>query len=206
MFANKPIIGIIGGIGSGKSYVSRLFGELGCFVIDSDQHVTAAYKLPKVQATLRSWWGESAILPSGQPDRSAIAKIVFADPKQLRQLENLLHPIVARLRDEVMTKAADDPNVLAYVWDTPLLVEAGLARQCDALIYVDAPEDLRFERVRKSRGWTRQQWLQREKSQLPLDNKRKIAEYIIRNTADVDDEVRNQVRDVLSRILAEVRR
>ena len=105
-----------------------------------------------------------------------------------------------------MAAHAFDPQVLAYVWDTPLLLEAGLAPQCDAIVFVDAPPAERLRRVQATRGWTDQDWHAREKSQLPLDNKRRIAKYIVQNTADLDDEVRSQVREVLSRILAEVRR
>jgi dephospho-CoA kinase len=118
----------------------------------------------------------------------------------------LIHPLVGRMRDEQMKRSADDPGIVAYVWDTPLLLEAGLDRECDALVFVDAPEEVRSERVARTRNWSREEWLRREKWQMPLDKKRRMAKYMVRNTADADDEVRNQVRDVLSRILADVRR
>lgn len=206
MFAGKPIIGIIGGVGSGKSHVAGLFGELGCLVINSDEQVSQVYKLREVQDTLREWWGPSILLPDRRVNRSAIARIVFADPVQLRRLESLLHPRVAELRDQAMAARAQDPATLAYIWDAPLLIEAGLAPRCDAIVFVDAPPEQRLRRVQSTRGWTEAQWLAREKSQLPLDNKRKIAKYMVCNAADADNEVRRQVREVLSCILAEVRR
>jgi dephospho-CoA kinase len=206
MFANKPIIGIIGGIGSGKSFVANLFGQLGCLVLNSDDQVSVAYQLPEVQATLRSWFGPSIFDSDGKLNRKSLAAIVFRDPAQLRRLEGLLHPLVGQLRDRAMAAHAHDPQVLAYIWDTPLLLEADLARHCDAIVFVDAPPEIRLRRVQSTRHWSEREWLEREKSQLPLDNKRKIAKYIIRNAADADDEVRSQVREVFSRILAEVRR
>lgn len=201
MFAGKPIIGIVGGIGSGKSHVARLFGQLGCLVIDSDEQVRQAYASDAVKATLRAWWGPDVFDDRGEVDRRAVARRVFTDEAEKRRLEGLLHPLVARMRDQAMARAADDPAVRAFVWDTPLLVETGLDAQCDAVVFVDAPPEERLRRVTQSRGWTSQEWERREKSQAPLDKKRKVAKFLVENTARAET-VRSQVRDVLSRILA----
>lgn len=200
MFAGKPIIGIVGGIGSGKSFVSRAFGELGCLVIESDEQVRQAYQREDVKAELRRWWGDEVFNPDGTASRSAIAKKVFASDAERRRLEQLLHPLVGRMRDELMRAAANDPEVRAFVWDTPLLVEAGLAGQCDELVFVESTPEERLERVRRTRNWSESEWSQREKSQTPLDKKREMTKYSVRNTAGAD-EVRHQVREVLSRIL-----
>jgi len=104
-----------------------------------------------------------------------------------------------------MSETANDPNVRAYVWDTPLLLEAGLAPQCDAIVFVDAPPEARQKRVLAERGWDASEWARRENLQFPLDKKREMANDIVRNTAGADD-VRSQVREVLSRILAGVSR
>src|SRR5437867_4374275 len=111
---SKPIIGIAGGIGSGKSYIADLFGEAGGLVIKADDLVRQAYEDREVQETLRQWWGD-------QIDRKSIAERVFNNEPERKRLENLIHPIVARYRDQLMAKAANDPQVLAYIWDTPLL-------------------------------------------------------------------------------------
>src|SRR5688500_2760096 len=137
MYAGKPIIGLVGGIGSGKSYVARLFAELGCLVIDSDAQVREAYRDPKVLQTVRSWWGDEVIHPDGSTiNRSAVAARVFVDPAQKRRLEELIHPLVHAAREREMRVAAGDAQVVAYIWDTPLLLEAGLASQCDAVVFV----------------------------------------------------------------------
>jgi dephospho-CoA kinase len=206
LFAGKPIIGLVGGIGSGKSFVAQIFADEGCMVIDSDQAVGEAYQRTEVREKLRQWWGGQVLLPNGQVNRKEIASRIFNDEQQRRRLEALIHPIVAQLRDEQMQRGAKDASVRAYVWDTPLLLEAGLAGQCDAIVYVDAPEAERIERVRRTRGWDEAELHRREKLQMPLDKKLDMANDIVRNTAGADDEVRNQVRKVLSRILAGISR
>ena len=175
-------------------------------VIDSDAAVGEAYQRFLVREKLRQWWGPSVLLPNGQVNRKEIARIVFNDQEQRRRLEAMIHPIVAELRDEQMRRGADDASVKAYVWDTPLLLEAGLGGQCDAIVYIDAPEAERIERVRQARGWDEAELRRREKLQIPLDKKLDMANDIVRNTAGADEEVRNQVRKVLSRILAGIGR
>jgi dephospho-CoA kinase len=201
MISGKPIIGIAGGIGSGKSHIASLFAELGCAVIDSDSQVRAAYDDPEVRRVLREWWGPATFNPDGTVNRAAIAQRVFGNAAELKRLEGLVHPLVAKARGELMQKLAHNEGVVAFVWDTPLLLEAGLKDQCDAVVFVDAPPELRLERVARARGWNSAELLRRENLQWPLDRKREIADYVIRNTADAG-EARSQVRDVLSRILA----
>src|SRR3954447_4160874 len=126
MFAGKPIIGVAGGIGSGKSYVARLFGELGCLVIDSDAQVRDAYNDERVKSALREWWGDAAFDSEGNVDRRFISRRVFSEAAERERLERLLHPLVNESRAALMQQVADDPQVVAYVWDTPLLFETGL--------------------------------------------------------------------------------
>jgi dephospho-CoA kinase len=201
VFHNKLIIGITGGIGSGKSTVAGIFGELGCLVISSDQQVQQAYHDPAVISQIRKWWGDEVLQANGRLNKRKISDIIFVDPQQRKRLEELLHPRVARLRDNQMELARGDPQVKAIVWDTPLLFEAGLQKECDAVVFVDVPPEQRIERVTRNRGWDEAEFQRREKSQWPLDKKREISDYIVDNTADADN-VRGQVREVLFRILA----
>jgi dephospho-CoA kinase len=202
VFHNKPVIGIAGGIGSGKTFVARLFGELGCFVIHSDDQVRDAYNDAAIQDTIRAWWGDSVFRADNTINRSAIAARIFGDQVERQRLEHLLHPWVNEARKRAMSAAADDPQVLAFIWDTPLLYETGLNRQCDAVVFVQTSDDARLERLKSTRGWDAAEMNRREKSQWPLDKKREIADYVLVNTADADDDVRSQVREILSRILA----
>jgi dephospho-CoA kinase len=201
MFEGKPIIGIAGGIGSGKSFVARLFGEMGCCVIHADDQVRQAYDDPEIAKMLQQWWGAEIYKADGTVDRHAVAKRIFSDEKERVRLQDLLHPWVAGERDRVMAQAASRRDILAFVWDTPLLFEGGLERDCDAVVFVEAPAELRYQRVAQSRGWTADEINGREKLQWGLDKKRKASHYVVVNTADVAAS-RSQVREILSRILA----
>ncbi|MGA3065842.1 MAG: dephospho-CoA kinase [Tepidisphaeraceae bacterium] len=205
MYAGKPILGLAGGIGSGKSTVARLLAELGCFVIDSDDLTKQAHLRPDVIRMVQEWWGKETILPDGRIDRKAVARRVFSDEKERQKLEGLLHPIVNQARDEAMTRAiAQNPQFPAFVWDSPLLFETGQHLRCDALIFVEAPLQQRLARLRESRGWDQQELAKREKLQWPLDKKREISDYVIVNTADADY-ARSQIKEVLSRTLASMK-
>jgi dephospho-CoA kinase len=211
MFAGRPIIGVAGGIGSGKSFVARLFGELGCLVIDSDEQVRAAYRTQAVRDALRQWWGERVFRPDGSVDRQAVAAIVFADDAERQRLEALTHPIVNSSRDKMMrdaiaaTEASEGGSggPVAFVWDVPLLFETGLNRRCDRVVFVDAPPAVRLSRVQQTRGWSREELDRREKSQWPLDKKRSISHDIVSNVGE-PEVVREQVRDVLRRTISEL--
>jgi dephospho-CoA kinase len=205
VFGGKPIIGIAGGIGSGKSFIAKLFGELGARVIDSDAQVREAYQDERVKSALRQWWGDGVFDGRGEVNRSAVGRRVFADPAERVRLERLIHPLVDEARKRVMSASAVDPQVVAYVWDTPLLFEAGLAGGCDAVVFVEAPFEERLRRVAQSRGWDEAELLRRQKLQWPLDKKRRISDYVLTNTADADY-ARGQVRDVLSQIFARTSR
>ncbi len=201
MFQNRPIIGIAGGIGSGKSFVADLFGEIGCCVIHADEQVRQAYADPIIASTLKQWWGDGIYKADGQVDKAAIAKRIFQNESDRLRLEQLLHPWIAGRRDQTMAQEAKNPKVFAYVWDTPLLFEAGLDGQCDAVVFVDAPAHMRLKRVAQSRGWTEDEMIRREKLQQGLDKKQKASHYVVVNTADMAA-CRSQVREILSRILA----
>jgi dephospho-CoA kinase len=201
MFEGKPIIGIAGGIGSGKSLVASVLREENCAVISSDEQVKNAYKDSTIKMTLQKWWGNLVLDPSGEIDRGVVAGKIFNSPAERQRLENLIHPVVNKIREKQMKQAANDPRILAYVWDTPLLFETGLNTHCDTVIFVDSAIETRISRVRESRGWAEGELEKRENVQMPLDKKREASEYVVANTADAE-ELRRQVREVLSRILA----
>src|SRR5881396_2533795 len=186
MFSGKPIIGIAGGIGSGKSLVASILSEMSCLVINSDEMVRQAYKVPGVKQTIRQWWGKLVFDATGEVDRSAVARKIFTLPSERQRLERLIHPIVNEHREKIMNQAAADPKIVAFVWDTPLLFETELNKLCDAIVYVDAPADLRVNRLRDSRGWDQAELERRENSQMPLDKKRKMSQYVVVNASDAD--------------------
>lgn len=200
MHGHKPIIGIAGGIGSGKTLVASLLREEGCCVISSDDQVKQAYKDPSIKQALQKWWGKLVLDPNGEIDRGVVARKIFNSPSERQRLENLIHPVINKMRERLMQQAAIDPKIVAYVWDTPLLFETGLKAHCDVVIFVEGPLAVRNARVMENRGWADGELEKRENLQMPLDKKRAASDYIVANTADAED-VRRQVREVLSRIL-----
>ena len=194
------VIGMAGGIGAGKSEVARAFAEAGCVVADSDRAAREALDRPDVREQLVAWWGAQIVGQDGRVDRRQVAAVVFGDPAELRRLEGLVHPIVRQGRTELVAaaRAAGAPGV---VIDAPLLFEAGLDRECDAVVFVEAPLAVRQDRVRETRGWDAEELARREKVQLPLDEKRKRSDYEVVNIADAD-RLRSEARRILDQILA----
>lgn len=194
------VIGLAGGIGSGKSEVARAFARLGCVVADSDKAAREALDRPDVRATLARWWGNEIIGADGRVDRKRVAALVFADPAERARLEGLVHPIVRQGRAELIAQArvAGAPAVIV---DAPLLFEAGLDAECDAVVFVHAPRELRLERVRVARGWDEEELGRREKVQLPLDEKRERSDHEIVNDAGAD-RLTAEARRILDQILA----
>lgn len=189
-----PVIGLLGGIGSGKSLVAAALGDLGCVVCDSDDLVRKQYAQPEVQAQMQHWWGRGVLDERGAIDRGAIAAIVFRDPAERRRLEAYLHPRVEAARRRLFEAAP--PGTPALVIDAPLLLEAGLASQCDQLWFIDAPESVRRTRVTTSRGWSADELARREAAQWSLDRKRAAAHHVLRNDGDPAS-LREQVRQLL---------
>jgi dephospho-CoA kinase len=173
----------VGGIGSGKSTVAGMLRDLGCEVSESDALTREALREPATRALIREHWGEGIFGPDGEVDRARLAGIVFARPDDRRRLEAIIHPIVERRRNEAWSRASR--LVKAFVIDAPLLLEAGLERECDAVIFVDAPPDLRRRRVEAARGWSAAELARRENAQMPLDRKREAADYVVVNTGDL---------------------
>ncbi len=196
----KPIIGLCGGIGAGKSHVAAILAELGCCVIDSDRLSHAILARPEVLAELERWWGPGVRRPDGTPDRRRIGEIVFADGAEKQRLESLLYPLIAKERGAIIAHEQTNSAVKAIVIDSPLLFESNLDRLCDVVIYVDAEASRRRERLRVSRGWTDAEVERRERWQLSADEKRRRADFVVDNNGS-PGAVRPQVADILERIV-----
>ena len=197
---HKPVIGLTGGIGAGKSLVGRYLQQLGGAVIDADELARQALDDPNVRQQLVDRWGRGVLGEGGRVDRAKLAAMVFEEPEQLRQLERMTHPLVLKARAALHKRHQSDPRVKAIVEDCPLLLEVGLDKQCDAVIFVDAPRFQRLQRLAAGRGWTDQDLTRREKNQLPLDKKVERADYVVVNDVSVA-ECFAHVRNVFSQIL-----
>lgn len=198
----KPIvIGLSGGVGSGKSAVASILAEFGCVVIDSDRRAKATLELPEVRDRLVSWWGDRVLDDKGDIDRPAVAAIIFNDSVQRRRLENLIHPILASTRMEIISEAGRS-GATAVVIDAPLLYEAGLDKICTAVIYIDTPRPRRVRQVLESRGWAQEEMDRREQAQTPLHKKRKMSQYVITNASTPDD-LSKATRRILDEIICQ---
>lgn len=197
---SKPVIGLTGGIGSGKSLVAGFLANEGCYVIDSDRIAADVLASPAVQREVIEAFGDAVAAADGQIDRKAVARLVFDDTEALKRLEGIIHPHVHERRGELRLMADDDPAARAIVEDCPLLIEKGLDAACDVVIFVASSRQARLGRVASGRGWTDSDLRQREKNQLSLDFKRRKADYVVTNDTDPAS-CRQQVREVLSQIL-----
>ena len=195
-----PVIGLAGGIGSGKSEVARILGDLGCIVIDADKEAKEALDRPEVRDWIVEWWGRSVLQPDGRVNRRAVADIIFADDTQRRRLEGLVHPLLG-LDSASLHRRAGTAGDRPIVIDAPLLFEAGLDRECDALVFVDAPREVRLARVRTARAWDEAEFARRENAQIPLEEKRRRCRSVVSN-AGTPDELRAEVRRMYTQILA----
>ncbi len=193
------VIGLAGGIGSGKSFVAELMRQAGCVVYDADREVSALYRRQDVLDTVRSWWGDEAVL-DGEIDRATIARIIFEDASQRDRLEKLLFPLLHARRREMIEEAARS-GARAVVVDAPLLFEAALDEECDAVVFVDTPREVRLERLKARSGWDEGELSRREKAQLPLDAKLRRSDYSLDGSA-APDELRRRVLSLLDEIIA----
>ncbi len=201
MSVAKPIIGLCGGIGAGKSRVAAEFGRLGCLVVSSDQVNHEVLRRPEVLATIQSWWGPAVVTADGEPDHRRIAEIIFSDEQQKRRLEALLHPLIVQRQTAMIEVVRDSATIKAIVIDSPLLLECNLDRQCDWIVFVDASEATRLRRLQTERGWTASELSRRESWQLPLSEKRARADFVVDNDGP-DEQLRPQVANILQAVLA----
>lgn len=193
------VIGLAGGIGSGKSTVARILEDAGCVIYDADREVSALYRRQDVLDTVRAWWGDGAVA-QGEIDRATIARIIFEDETQRERLEGLLFPRLHARRRELLEQAGL-AGARAVVIDAPLLFEAGLDPECDAVIFVDTPRAVRLGRLRARSGWDEGELARREKAQLPLEAKRDRSDYCLDGAAP-PDQLRTRTLGLLDEIIA----
>jgi dephospho-CoA kinase len=182
------VIGLAGGVASGKSAVAAMFAQLGAVVMDADAIGHAVLHEPEVVQAAQQRWGSAILHPDGSLSRAAIAHIVFA-PDHREELEfwqRVTHPritaAVMRRLAECRRQATPPP---AVVLDAALLFEAGWDSLCDLRIFVEVPENQRKQRAR-SRGWTDAEFAAREARQLPTSQKRAQCHLVIDNSGTME--------------------
>ncbi len=196
----KYIIGILGGIGSGKTSVAAEFGKLGCKVISADRIVHDLLEKEDISSKVVARFGRAVLSRSGNVDRAKLAQIVFTDPEKLTALTKIIHPLVLARTEQMVDQFSQDQAIPAIVLDMPLLIEVGWEKHCDKLIFVDCKQDIRLERAKKMGRFDENQLKIRENFQISLDKKAALADNSIDNNSDFSALVK-QVTDVFSYIM-----
>lgn len=186
------ILGLTGSIGMGKSATARMFAEAGVPVHDADATVHKLYDGAAVAPIEAAFPGSTR---SGSVDRTLLAAQVVGNTEQLKKLEAIVHPLVTQDRKEFLTAARADGATIALL-DIPLLYETGAERACDAVVVVSAPHHVQRERVLARPGMTAERFEQLLFRQMPDDEKRRRADFIV-DTSQGFDVARGQVADIL---------
>jgi dephospho-CoA kinase len=180
------LVGLTGGIGSGKSTVAKLLEDRGAVVFDADVLARAAVEpgTPGHDAVVERF-GADVLAPGGEVDREALASIVFADAAARRDLETIVHPEVRRLLAESCEAYRDTDRVI--VFSAPLLVETGMHTAFEVLVLVSAPVQTQIERLLRDRGMSEEQVRARVAAQAPLEDKAAVADVIVDNDGTAED-------------------
>ena len=180
------VLGIVGGIASGKSLVSRRLAELGAEVLDADRLGHEVLFDPEVKRAIRGRWGDEVFDADGQVDRRQLAAVVFAglpdSREELDYLEQLTHPRIGQRLRETMDRMARTGASSVLVLDAALLLEAGWDRYCDKILFVETPRCIRLQRA-EQRGWTEAGFEAREAAQASVESKRIRADIVIDNSS-----------------------
>jgi dephospho-CoA kinase len=191
-----PLIGLTGGIASGKSVVAEMFKSLGAYVIDADQ-VSRNIMVPNsaVYRKVVQTFGREILEDDQTIDRKKLGDMVFGDPVKQAKLNECTHPEIFREIDrrvgEIRKK---NPDALIIV-EAALLIETSVYQKFDKLIVVYADEGVQLKRLRERDGFTEEEALKRIRSQMPLKEKIKYADYVVHNNEGLDD-TQKQVEEV----------
>lgn len=192
---SKPVLGLIGAIGAGKSAAAKHLASRGGALIDADRIGHEVLDDPTIRERVQARW-PSVARPDGCLDRRAIAAIVFADATQRRALEEIVYPEITRRCHALIAKAQTEPNVRFIILDAAVMLEAGWTL-ADKLLYIDAPRPLRLARV-AARGWSDADLTQREAAQWPAEVKKQRAHAVIDNAGTLPE-----LHDALDRQMTE---
>lgn len=182
------LIGVTGGIGSGKSAVCGLFAQLGRSVISAD---TVAKKLTEtdihVRRSIRNTFGAEVFQSNGELDRKKLAEIVFADGRLRKRLGKIVHPMVFASLQQHIDSLSHQQRIPYVVIEAALIYETRLHKDLDYVIVVNAQEKIRMLRVIRRDGISRQEVLMRMKSQMPNDRKIRMADFVVNNNGQISE-------------------
>ncbi len=189
-------VGLTGGLATGKSFVGQAFAALGCCLIKADE-IGREVMQPGGEAfepVVREF-GPVILASDGSIDRKLLASMVFDDPERLAALNRLVHPPVIRRQDQLMEEiAASDPGAIVVV-EAAVMIEAGTHQRLDKVVLTVCREEQQVERAMKRGGLGREEALARIRRQMPLEEKRRFADYVI-DTSETEEETLRQAREV----------
>lgn len=199
------VVGIVGGIASGKSQVTKMFQEMGAAIVNADAVAHEVLREAEVIQLLVKSFGTEILQqthsPDAQPeiDRAKMAVLVFGNGTvqiaNRKQLESIVHPRIRQRCQSQLDQLKADKQLEYIVLDVPLLIESGWLPACNKVIFVETPDALR-ESFALERGWTKEQWQQRESAQLELRQKKQHATDVLVNDGSLT-ELRERLLDVL---------
>jgi dephospho-CoA kinase len=195
-------VGLTGGIASGKSTVGRMFGELGCKVIDSDRITRQLFEAgTPVNAKVVETFGPRVVASDGSINRAVLGELVFQNPDQRQKLNSIVHPAIKERQNEFLSQAAAQDARAIGIVEAALIVEVGTYRDYDKLIVVTCSPKVQRERLRERSGLTPEQIESRIASQMPMEEKMKVADFVIDNSGDIVS-TRQQVEEVYRQLRA----
>lgn len=189
------ILGLTGSVGMGKSATAKMFADEGVPVHDADAAVHALYEGEAVPLIEAAFPGTTA---SGKVDRGKLGERVLGHPEEIKRLERIVHPLVARVRDAFLA-GAERAGAKVALLDIPLLYETGGETRCDAVVVVSAPAEVQRERVLMRPGMTEAKLAAILAKQVPDADKRARADFVV-DTSQGFDVARQQVRDILAKV------
>ena len=181
------IVGLTGGIASGKSETAKILKKLGARVIDADV-ISRDVMLPQTDCwqKVTAVFGKEILGEDLTIDRAELARIVFADPQKRLLLNSLVHPVIMHTIEEMLARIqTEEPDALVII-DAALLVETGIYKRCEKLVVICAAEDTQIKRLLERDGMSREEAQKRIAAQLPLGEKVNVADYLIANDGSLE--------------------
>ncbi len=196
-FKAPVVVGVVGGIASGKSQATRMLGAMNGTIISADEIAHRVLLEPEVMDSLVEMFGKSILLENGDHpgfsraiDRKKLASLVFGDSAgsqtNRKKLEAIVHPRIRQIAKSELETLKREPKIDMIVLDAPLLIEGGWLPYCDRVIYVESPDAVRKQRAME-RGWSAQEWQDRESAQLSLSEKKKHATDVLVNDGTIEE-------------------
>lgn len=194
------VIGLTGGIATGKSTVSEILKNAGAVIIDADRIARGVVKknLPAYRKIVETF-GESVLLPDGEINRKTLGHLVFNDPRKKKLLNASVHPLVRRETNRQLKALAKNQPDALVILDIPLLFEADMRIDLPEVIVVYAPEHVQIRRLIQRDGISQEEAMARIRSQMPIEEKKSLANMIIDNSGTIE-QTRRQTLEIFQRL------